>query len=69
MLLILDAPFDISVFFPSKLDYIGAQNLFLQLLLRKLFDIVREAGGSVVFPRYHRGQFKNGIKSAPNLAV
>ena len=46
MLLILDAPFDISVFFPSKLvDYIGAQKPILAITPEgSCADIVRRLG-------------------------
>ena len=52
MLLIIDAPFDISVFFPSKLvDYIGAQKPILAITPEgSCADIVREAGGFVHSP-------------------
>ena len=65
MLLILDAPFDISVFFPSKLvDYIGAQKPILAITPEgSCADIVREAGGLVYSPDTIES-IQNGIKSA-----
>ena len=65
MLLILDAPFDISVFFPSKLvDYIGAQKPILAITPEgSCADIVREVGGLVYSPDTLES-IQNGIVSA-----
>tara|TARA_B100000989_G_scaffold132003_1_gene97950 strand:- start:3645 stop:4877 length:1233 start_codon:yes stop_codon:yes gene_type:complete len=65
MLLILDAPFDISVFFPSKLvDYIGAQKPILAITPEgSCADIVREVGGLVYSPDTIES-VQNGIISA-----
>ncbi len=65
MLLILDAPFDISVFFPSKLvDYIGAKKPILAITPEgSCADIVREVGGLVCSPDSTES-VQNGITSA-----
>ncbi len=65
MLLILDAPFNISVFFPSKLvDYIGAQKPILAITPEgSCADIVREVGGLVYSPDSLES-IQNGIISA-----
>ena len=65
MLLILDAPFDISVFFPSKLvDYIGAQKPILAITPEgSCADIVREVGGLVYSPNTLES-IRNGVEEA-----
>jgi glycosyltransferase involved in cell wall biosynthesis len=52
MLLILDAPFKTSIFFPSKLvDYIGAKKPILAFTPEgSCAEIVREIGGFVYYP-------------------
>jgi len=65
MLLILDAPFNVSVFFPSKLvDYIGAQKPILAITPEgSCADIVREYGGLVYSPDTLES-IQNGVVSA-----
>ncbi|MDA8668556.1 hypothetical protein N9M26_02750 [Alphaproteobacteria bacterium] len=65
MLLILDAPFDISVFFPSKLvDYIGAKKPILAITPEgSCADIVRDIGGLVYSPDTLES-IQNGIIAA-----
>ena len=65
MLLILDAPFDLSVFFPSKLvDYIGAKKPILAITPEgTCADIVRDIGGLVYSPDTLES-IQNGIIAA-----
>jgi len=65
MLLILDAPFDLSVFFPSKLvDYIGAKKPILAITPEgSCADIVRDIGGLVYSPDTLES-IQNGIIAA-----
>ena len=65
MLLILDAPFRISVFFPSKLvDYIGANKPILAITPEgSCAEIVREVGGFVYYPE-SISSIKEGVIAA-----
>ena len=68
MLLILDAPFKISVFFPSKLvDYIGANKPILAITPEgSCAEIVREVGGFVYYPETI-SSIKEGVIAAINF--
>jgi hypothetical protein len=81
MLLILDAPFEVSVFFPSKLvDYIGAGCPILAFTPDgACADVLRKVGGMVFSPatiasiqrglEVAIGQLKSGSAPRPTLSV
>ncbi len=69
-LLIIDAPFSNSVFFPSKLvDYMGANKFVLGITPLKgtASDIIKEMGGIVVDPNNIEAIYNSIIKIYNNL--